>query len=435
MPRQTADYDPMMDELPPELAAEYMAEKRRRKISEAMLGQSQTPLVAPEVKGRFQGAISPWQGIAKIAEAYMANKGLEGSGAAMADILKRNAGMQAEAISKYKENTIGTPEGTQMYPSGGNPDEPGGMGFKPAFTPTPEQRQAAIADAMVANNPRLNKMGALDFALNTRKEDRAAATEDKLFQLGLVHRQELERIKERAIEQRISKEEAQAQMIAANERNARLIASLRAPTEVQPLVQVVGDDGKPKWVERKDAIGKTPAGAGSKAESIAAGKEEIDRDVITLKSALDQLKADGGITSTENGVIQNIGSWAANTGVGQTLGSMGGTTNQKARDVILQARPLMLRSIMQATGMSAKNLDSNAELKLWLATATDPTKGYEANIEALNNIASKYGSGGFMEQSKNTKIKPNTDKSIVREVQLKDGRIGVEYSDGTRGYK
>jgi len=59
---------------------------------------------------------------------------------------------------------------------------------------------------------------------------------------------------------------------------------------------------------------------------------------------------------------------------------------------------------MQATGMSAKNLDSNAELKLWLSTATDPTKGYEANIEALNNIAEKYGTGGFIPTEKSKPI-------------------------------
>ena len=175
--------------------------------------------------------------------------------------------------------------------------------------------------------------------------------------------------------------------------------------KTEPLVQIIGPNGSPTWVERKDAVGKTPAGAGSKAEAVAAGKTEIDRDVITLKSALDQLKVGGGITSTEKGVLPNVGAWSANTGVGQTLGSMGGTTNQKARDVIAQARPLLLRSIMQATGMSAKNLDSNAELKLWLSTATDPTKGYEANIEALNNIASKYGSGAIMDQPRDTGVK------------------------------
>jgi len=70
---KTSDYDPLMDELPPELAAEYRAEQRKRKMAEAMLGQSMQPLQAPEVKGRFQGAISPFQGLAQVAQAYMAH--------------------------------------------------------------------------------------------------------------------------------------------------------------------------------------------------------------------------------------------------------------------------------------------------------------------------------------------------------------------------
>ena len=185
--------------------------------------------------------------------------------------------------------------------------------------------------------------------------------------------------------------------------------TINIPRQVQPLVPIVGPDGKPVLVTREQAVGKTPAGAGSKAEAVEAGKTDVDKDIVTLKSAIDALNEGGGITSTEKGVLPNIGRWASNTGVGQTLGSMGGTHNQKARDVIAQARPLLLRSIMQATGMSARSLDSNAELKLWLSTATDPTKGYEANIEALNNIASKYGSGGFMEDGQNTKgtIRPS----------------------------
>ena len=63
---------------------------------------------------------------------------------------------------------------------------------------------------------------------------------------------------------------------------------------------------------------------------------------------------------------------------------------------------------MKATGMSAKQMDSNAELKLWLSTATDPTKGYEANIEALNNIASKYGSGAITDSGIKPIGKPKT---------------------------
>ena len=186
----------------------------------------------------------------------------------------------------------------------------------------------------------------------------------------------------------------QAQDAISNQLRAQGIELQRR--DMQPLVPIVGPDGKPVLATRELAVGKTPAGAGSKAEAVEAGKADVDKDIITLKSAIDSLHEGGGITSTTKGVLSNVGRWASNTGVGQTLGSMGGTYNQKARDVIAQARPLLLRSIMQATGMSARSLDSNAELKLWLSTATDPTKGYEANIEALNNIARKYGSGGFM---------------------------------------
>lgn len=294
--RQTADYDPLMDELPPELAVEYMAEKRRRKISEAMLGQSQTPLVAPEVKGRFQGAISPWQGIAKIAQAYMANKGLEGSEGRIADIGKRNADMQAEAVSQYKKNTIGTPN-VPMGP----PTEEGAMGVSPGFAPTPEQRQAAIADAMIASNPRLNKMGALDFARDTKKEDRASATEDKLFQLELIHKQELERIKERAIEQRISKEEAQAQMIAANERNARLIASLRQPAAPIQLTDAAGNvklvDQRGNTIKDLGAVGKPSAGF----EKAGAAKKKMAGDLDTAITELEKATTDGGLIDKSTG--------------------------------------------------------------------------------------------------------------------------------------
>ena len=186
-------------------------------------------------------------------------------------------------------------------------------------------------------------------------------------------------------------------------------ANLRPPPAIQPLVSFMSPEG-PILGTREQAIGKIPAGAGSKEEAKAVGKDDVDLSIITLKNSLDELHAGGGITSTRKGVVPNVGSWVSNTAVGQTLGSMGGTKNQKARDVIVQARPLLLTSIMRATGMTAKQMDSNAELKLWLSTATDPTKGYEANIEALNNIAERFGSGPIVE-SESIKSKPKRRKS------------------------
>ena len=168
----------------------------------------------------------------------------------------------------------------------------------------------------------------------------------------------------------------------------------------QPLVQIMGANGQPQWVERKDAIGKTPAGAGSKAEATIAGKADVDKDVVKLKSMLDDLKAGGGITDTSEGALSNVGAYISSSPMGQAAGGAVGSKNQKARDELLMIRPSLLRSIMQSTGMSARQMDSNTELKLWLSTATDPTKSYQANIGALNSIAEKYGSGGFLENSR-----------------------------------
>lgn len=55
MVRQLAGYDPAIDELPPELAAQYRAEQRKQRVADVLSGQALRPLQAPEVKGRFQG--------------------------------------------------------------------------------------------------------------------------------------------------------------------------------------------------------------------------------------------------------------------------------------------------------------------------------------------------------------------------------------------
>jgi hypothetical protein len=74
------------------------------------------------------------------------------------------------------------------------------------------------------------------------------------------------------------------------------------------------------------------------------------------------------------------------SGLGQATGRLLGTEEQSERNKIAQTRPLLMTSIMQAMGLSAKQLDSNAELKLWLSAATDPTLDLESNRAALNNL-------------------------------------------------
>lgn len=155
--------------------------------------------------------------------------------------------------------------------------------------------------------------------------------------------------------------------------------------------------GKPpagyRW-KQDGGLEVIPGGpADQKALNQDAGRQSVSQIIAQLSSYYTDLEKGGGITSTDQNIGSNIGAWAGSTGVGQTVGSMLGTKNQSARDAIEQTRPLLMQAIMKATGMSAKQMDSNAELKMYLATATDPTKSLQANRAALQRLEEMFGMG------------------------------------------
>jgi hypothetical protein len=128
-------------------------------------------------------------------------------------------------------------------------------------------------------------------------------------------------------------------------------------------------------------------------EQKSIGASDVDLSIGILRDAYDRLEKGGGITSTEKGALSNVGAAISSGEAGQAVGRMFGTDNQSARNDIAMSRPALLAALMKATGMSAKQMDSNAELKLWLATATDPKLDVEANRRALDNIEAKYMRG------------------------------------------
>ena len=188
-----------------------------------------------------------------------------------------------------------------------------------------------------------------------------------------------------------------------------------------------------------------------KTQAKAAGAGDVSTEIVKLKDSYDKLYTGGGITDPSLKIGSNLMGKVSSSGVGQTLGSTFGTRNQTERDKISQTRPLLMGAIMKATGMSAKQIDSNAELKLWLSTATDPTKSYEANIAALQNIENLYGVTALEKQvtapnfdnkpaNPNNPAKPAaTAKTVVRTGEVKSGpnkgKKIVEYSDGTTEYR
>lgn len=184
---------------------------------------------------------------------------------------------------------------------------------------------------------------------------------------------------------------------------------------------------KPMFVNRSDAIGLQPYSAADDAKAVAlSAKEEakkdgaaiVDSNISMLRDSYSKLNEGDGITSTQKGLGANLLGAIGKSGVGQFVGGTVGTNNQTERDTIAQTRPLLLQSIMKATGMSAKQMDSNAELKLWLSTATDPSKSLEANQRALNNIARMYGSEAIGGVTGDTTQPPQVDFQSLAQKEL-----------------
>lgn len=163
-----------------------------------------------------------------------------------------------------------------------------------------------------------------------------------------------------------------------------------------PLVSVLDPvTGKPKLVTRQSALGMQPYTAAQEAKDVQKirGGENFDTLIAGLRDNYNQLGQLGAITSTKQGTLSNIGAGIASSGVGQATGRLFGTEAQSLRNRIAQSRPLLLNAIKEATGMSAKQMDSNAELKMYLAAATDPALDLQTNLNALAQLERLYGTG------------------------------------------
>ena len=187
--------------------------------------------------------------------------------------------------------------------------------------------------------------------------------------------------------------------------------------------------GKPEAGRRWKLDGSLepiPGGsADAKMLSGDMGKGSVNDVVSSLRDMYTQLDEAGGITNPKKGSLGNMAAGISTSGPGQAAGRLFGTQNQSLRNTVAQQRPLLLQAIMKATGMSAKQMDSNAELKLYLATATDPTLDVAANRRALDMIETLYGKSGGSQAP--------AGKTVVR-TGTANGRKVVQYSDGSTAY-
>jgi hypothetical protein len=141
--------------------------------------------------------------------------------------------------------------------------------------------------------------------------------------------------------------------------------------------------------------GKEP-GAAVRENKTEAGKTQLADDLENLRASFLVLDQKRAIPSTERGVLSNIASATAASGVGQMLGRATGTTEQVEREVINSARTRLVNSIKNATGMSAQQLNSNVELQTMLKSISDPAQPVQAALRIIEDIENAYVKGAGM---------------------------------------
>jgi hypothetical protein len=257
---------------------------------------------------------------------------------------------------------------------------------------------------MQASNQRVN----YDIGQQEREDNQAFRSQEAQLQRQQRQQDLLMQLEDRRVG-RDQQEQARRELAQMNIDARRDLAGIAASNRPEKMISIMGEDGVPVLVPQSQAQGATPyspamAKQMKLKETTGKAKNEVTQIVDQLGAAYGTLKTEGGITSAKGGLLGNLGAMASNTDVGQLVGRVKGSPSQQARDTIAQTRPLLLNAIKNATGMSAQQMNSNAEMQLYLRAATDPSLGYEANAKALENLDKLYGlgmysGGGGQEQS------------------------------------
>jgi hypothetical protein len=99
---------------------------------------------------------------------------------------------------------------------------------------------------------------------------------------------------------------------------------------------------------------------------VEEGRARADQLLNQLETNVDILDKNAGITNPERGSAENVISWAQNTGHGQTVGKMLGTTNQTARNNIENLAMNLVLELKNVKGLGASQMNSNMELQKYL---------------------------------------------------------------------
>ena len=154
--------DPQFTGLPLDMQADYVANERRRKMSEALMLQSLKGQQGVQA-GRFYVPPSPLSAVAQALQGYMGAKGQADADTGNAEIGKRYQGLMADEVKKYVDAGAGTPGSSETIMDEQANGGEGAVATINAPARPPMDAKTRITQAMVSQNPMLRAIGAKDY--------------------------------------------------------------------------------------------------------------------------------------------------------------------------------------------------------------------------------------------------------------------------------
>jgi hypothetical protein len=384
-----ATFDPFTEQIIGLREQQALAQKLRDQGMQAPEGQTVSGVyVAPKNTQYLAQALKSYLGGQDVQQAQQGIKDL------MAQRQAENANFLA-AMPKATETQVEVRTPEMMNQMGPSP-----LSRALRVNPSVEDQLAYAAKAPGISPVDIGNLAVKGAELQAGREARIAEAQLKAQ----------ERAQEMAQRQQ-DREREQSQRQQDRLDQMKFAASMR-PIPPERIVNILGPSGE----SVATPISQVPQGASlwspqaakfaQENASKGTGRSALSDTLDVLAGQYNALNEGMGMPSTQNKWGSNLGAKLATTGPGQWLGQVAGTENQKARDIISQTRPLLLADIKKATGMTASEMNSNAELQMWLSVATDPQKGYEANMEALKNLENKFGLGRAKDGNPFTKAAP-----------------------------
>lgn len=174
-----------------------------------------------------------------------------------------------------------------------------------------------------------------------------------------------------------------------------------APIRVRPGEVVISPETGQTIFTAPPAPARAPAAraaaapgapaVGTPAQQAVAARQRtaqanLSQDIRTQLGYYEKLAEMGAMTSPTRSVAENVAAFARSSGIGQQAERAIATEAQTLRDNIKNTRQRLFLQMKDATGATASQMNSNAEMQAWLNSMTDPQQSIETVRETLKQM-------------------------------------------------